>query len=61
MLERLFYSLRSPKIYARVTGGVLFLLGLVGYAFRSANSLPDAYLIGCLILGFWGIIVSFSL
>ena len=61
MLSRIFRWLRNPKAYARLSGVILFLLGLTGYAFRSANSLPDIYLIGFLILGFWGIIVSFSL
>ncbi len=60
MLNRIFNGLRSPKVFARLAGAILFLLGLMGYAFRSANSLPDVYLIGFLILGFWGIIVSFA-
>jgi len=61
MINRIFRSLRNPRVYARITGAVLFLLGLMGYAFRSANSLPDVYLLGFLLLGFWGIIVSFTL
>ncbi len=60
-MNRIFRSLRNPRVYARITGVVLFLLGLMGYAFRSANSLPDVYLLGFLLLGFWGIIVSFTL
>ena len=52
--------LKIPKNYARIVGGILFLVGLFGYAFRNGSSLPDVYLIGALVLGFWGILVSFS-
>lgn len=48
--------LRQTKNYARIVGVILFLIGLFGFAFRSDNSLPDVYLGGALILGFWGII-----
>jgi hypothetical protein len=61
MINRFFRSLRNPRVYARLTGAILFLLGLMGYAFRSPNTLPDIYLIGFLVFGFWGIIVSFTL
>ncbi len=53
--------LKSPRMYSRITGGLLFIIGLAGFAFRNAGSLPDIYLIGALILGFWGIIISFAL
>lgn len=48
--------LRQSKNYARVVGAILFLIGLLGFAFRSDNSLPDLYLAGALVLGFWGIL-----
>lgn len=56
---QIFPSLSKTKNYARIAGAILFLLGLFGFAFRSDNSLPDMYLVGALILGFWGIVVSF--
>jgi len=61
MIRNILDWLNSSKIYARITGVVLFLVGLVGFAFRNANSLPDIYLIFALALGFWGIVVSFTL
>lgn len=48
--------LSQTKNYARVVGVILFLIGLLGFAFRSDNSLPDGYLVGALVLGFWGIL-----
>lgn len=48
--------LMQTKNYARIVGVILFAIGLLGFAFRSSNSLPDAYLVGALILGFWGIL-----
>lgn len=48
--------LRQPKNYARVVGAILFMIGLLGFAFRSDDSLPDLYLGGALVLGFWGIL-----
>ena len=37
-------------------GVILFAIGLLGFAFRSDDSLPDKYLVGALVLGFWGIV-----
>ena len=48
--------MRQTKNYARIVGVILFLIGLMGFAFRSDNSLPDVYLGGALVLGFWGIV-----
>jgi hypothetical protein len=48
--------LKPTKNYARIAGVILFSIGLLGFAFRSDNSLPDLYLGGALILGFWGIV-----
>jgi len=61
MIRNLLNWLNDTKIYSRITGGILFLVGLLGFAFRNANSLPDIYLIAALVLGFWGIVVSFTL
>jgi len=60
-MDKIYAILKSPRMYSRITGGLLFLIGLIGFAFRSANSLPDIYLVAALVLGFWGIIVSFAL
>jgi len=49
----------NPRHYAFLTGLVLFLLGLFGFAFRSAFSgIGNGYLLLALALGFWGLIVS---
>lgn len=48
--------LSQPRNYSRVVGVILFTIGLVGFAFRSDDSLPDVYLVGAIILGFWGIV-----
>lgn len=48
--------LKQTKNYTRIVGVILFLIGLLGFAFRSDNSLPDLYLGGALVLGFWGIL-----
>lgn len=52
--------LNSTKNYALVVGIILFALGILGFAFHSNADLPDYYLIGALVLGFWGIMVRFS-
>ena len=49
-------GLKQTKNYARIAGVILFSIGLLGFAFRSDNSLPDMYLGGALLLGFWGIV-----
>lgn len=56
ILLKLLPILRQTKNYARIVGVILFLIGLLGFAFRSDNSLPDLYLGGALVLGFWGIV-----
>lgn len=58
-MHNLLNILQSPRNYSRIVGGVLFAVGLLGFAFRSSTSLPTIYLLACLILGFWGILVSF--
>jgi hypothetical protein len=52
--------LKSHRNYARIVGVILFAVGLLGFAFRSSSSLPTIYLLACLVLGFWGILVSFG-
>jgi hypothetical protein len=52
--------LKSHRNYARIVGIILFAVGLLGFAFRSSASLPTLYLLACLALGFWGILVSFN-
>jgi hypothetical protein len=50
-------SLLKLKTYTLVSAGLLFAIGLYGFAFRGLTSLPDFYLFISLILGFWGLIV----
>lgn len=52
--------LKSNRNYARIVGIILFAIGLLGFAFRSSTSLPTLYLLAALVLGFWGILVSFN-
>jgi hypothetical protein len=54
--DQVLPMLGQTKNYTRIVGVILFAIGLIGFAFRSDNSLPDLYLGGALVLGFWGII-----
>lgn len=56
ILQKVLPVLRQTKNYARIVGVILFAIGLFGFAFRSDDSLPDKYLVGALVLGFWGIV-----
>jgi hypothetical protein len=51
-------KLRTAKTYTQIVGTLLFLLGILGFAFPSAVQLPDVYLLLFLALGFWGVLVS---
>jgi inner membrane protein involved in colicin E2 resistance len=48
----------KTKNYALLTGAVLFIIGLLGFVFKSSNSLPDVYLLLFVVVGFWGIITA---
>ena len=50
----------NPKSYSLITGTILFLLGFVGFTFKTTFDLPDMYLFFSLVLGFWGIVVGMS-
>lgn len=58
-MKILLVILKSSQNYARIVGTILFAVGLLGFAFRTFSSLPTTYLLVCLVLGFWGILVSF--
>lgn len=51
-------KLKSARLYALVSGIILFCLGFFSLAFRTTDSIPDFYLMLSLILGLWGIIAS---
>lgn len=51
-------SLLKLKTYTLVSAGLLFSIGLYGFAFRGLTNLPDFYLFISLVLGFWGLIVA---
>lgn len=51
---------KSRVFYVRLVGLVLFLVGLLGFAFRSNDSLPGLYLLVALMLGFWGLVLGAS-
>jgi len=59
-MRSLFNILKSQRNYTLIVGVILFAVGLLGFAFRSSSSLPTLYLLACLALGFWGILVSFN-
>lgn len=52
--------LNNTKTYALVTGFVLFLYGVVKFAFRGSAHVPDYVLLISIIFGFWGILAAFS-
>ena len=51
-------KLSSPRTYSLLAGLLLFALGFFGFAFRNNFDAPDSYLLGALVLGFWGIVVG---
>ncbi len=55
-LKFLLRFLSQPRNYSITAGCILFAIGVLGFAFRSDGSLPDLYLGGALVLGFWGIV-----
>lgn len=50
--------LSKSSNYALTTGVIFFAIGLLGFIFKSNNSLPDYYLLLFIVLGFWGILVG---
>jgi hypothetical protein len=48
--------LSQPRNFSLTAGAILFGMGIIGFAFRSEGSLPDKYLAGALVIGFWGIV-----
>jgi hypothetical protein len=48
----------SPKTYALISGMILFVIGVYGFAFRGQTPLPDGFLVLDILLGFWGILVG---
>jgi hypothetical protein len=50
----------SPRTYTTSVGLLLFAVGVFGFAFRSMSRLPDIYMFTALVLGFWGLLVSFN-
>lgn len=56
IINFLLRFLSQPRNYSLSAGAILFFIGILGFAFRSDNSLPDLYLGGALVLGFWGIV-----
>lgn len=60
LLNKYSSYLKSPHYYSAFVGLVLFLTGLLGFAFRGDGSLPDLVLFVSLILGIWGILVTLS-
>lgn len=55
-----FMKFWSPRTYTTSVGLLLFAVGVFGFAFRSMSRLPDIYMFTALVLGFWGLLVSFN-
>jgi hypothetical protein len=53
-------KLLSPKRFAFIVGGVLFLFGLFQFAFRSNTRIPPYYLLLCILFGFWGLLSAMN-
>jgi ABC-type Na+ efflux pump permease subunit len=53
-------TFNSQRIYCLIAGLILFSLGIFGFAFKTSFDIADRYLFAALILGFWGIVVSFN-
>ncbi len=58
MKTQILSFLSKSKNYAIFTGVIFFAIGLLGFIFKSNNSLPDYYLLLFIVLGFWGILVG---
>lgn len=56
VIKKVFSFASRSRNFALIAGVVLFLIGVIGFAFRSDRSLSDVYLLGALVLGFWGIV-----
>lgn len=52
------FKFNTPKVYTLSTGGLLFLVGLLGFAFPEILEIPGPFLVFSLILGFWGVAVG---
>jgi len=50
----------NPKVFSIVIGVLLFLFGIIGFAFRNSFNLADKYLFLSLLFGFWGIVCYFA-
>jgi hypothetical protein len=48
-------KLTNPRNYALIVGSILFILGILGFAFRSSSNTPDYMLALAILVGFWGI------
>jgi len=53
-------KLYNPKNYSLIAGLILFVFGILGFAFRSSFNLADKYLFVSLVLGFWGLYAAFK-
>jgi hypothetical protein len=58
MKTRFWEFLKVSKNYALITGVIFFVIGLLGFIFKSSSSLPDYYLLLFIVIGFWGILVG---
>ena len=53
-------KLSNSKNYALITGLILTLFAIIGFAFRSSFNIADKYLFISLILGAWGLYCAFN-
>lgn len=59
-MSKIAKFLKHSKNYALLVGAGLFLLGFLGFIFKSSSAIPNAYLLLAIIIGFWGILVGLS-
>jgi hypothetical protein len=53
-------KLSKARTYALTTGLIMFVFGIVKFAFRGSAHVPDYVLIFAIIFGFWGILAAFT-
>jgi len=58
MKSQVIAFVTKSKNYALIVGAIFFVIGLLGFIFKSTSSLPDYYLLFFIVIGFWGILVS---
>ncbi len=59
MKDKLIEFFGQSKNYALLTGIIFFAIGILGFVFKSSNSISSVTLLVFTLLGVWGMLVSF--